>query len=254
MNQQQIWQAPPNALTLQPDEVHVWRVALDQPDAVVERLAETLAPDEASRAARFYFDRDRRHYTVGRGILRTLLGRYLDQPPTTLAFAYGAQNKPTLEQQVRRADQTDQAGLRFNLSHSHGQALYGFTLRREIGIDIEQIRPMDDAEAIAERFFSARDYATFIALQPYERPEGFFNCWTRKEAYIKALGEGLSHPLDTFDVTLTPGDPARILAVRGDPQERERWSMVSLTPLAGYIGALVVEGQGWELRCFRYSE
>jgi len=244
-----LWRSPPEQVILGADEVHLWRVALDQPAAVLQGLGQTLAADEAARAARFYFDRDRRHFTAGRGMLRLLLAQYLDLAPDVIRFTYGPQNKPALAEAMRPAE-AGRGPLQFNLSHSHGQALYAFTWGREIGVDLEQVRPMPDAESIAGRFFSARDYATFLTLPATQRDEGFFNCWTRKEAYIKALGEGLSHPLDRFDVSLRPGEPAQLLAVAEAPEEVERWSMRSLKPVFGYVAALVVEGRDWSLRCW----
>jgi 4'-phosphopantetheinyl transferase len=240
------WQLPPEKLKLTSHAVHVWRAALEQPEAVLQRLSKGLSPDETARAGRFHFEQDRRHFIVGRGILRSLMAGYLGSSPAEIEFSYGPQNKPTLVAGPGRLN------LRFNLAHSHGQALYAFTVGREIGVDLEQIRPLDDAEDIAKRFFSARDYETFMVVPAPQRLEAFFNCWTRKEAYIKALGQGLSHPLDTFDVSLTPGEPARLLAIQGDPQETSRWSLLALTPEPGYAAALMVEGQDWALRCWTY--
>jgi 4'-phosphopantetheinyl transferase len=240
------WRTPPAELTLTPGSIHIWRAALEQPASVLAQLARTLSPDESARAARFHFERDQRHFTVGRGILRNLLAGYLSLPPAALAFTYGPQNKPTLATSLS-------VDLRFNLSHSHGQALFAFTIGREIGVDLEAIRRLDDAAAIARRFFSAQEYTTLMSLPTGQQPEGFFNCWTRKEAYIKALGQGLSHPLNAFDVSLKPGEPAALLAVRGDPHEVARWSMLALTPVAGYVAALVVEGHGGLVQCWSWG-
>ncbi len=172
---------------------------------------------------------------------------YLDLAPEDIQFSYAPQNKPAL------IDTRQNNNLQFNLSHSQNQALYAFACHREVGVDIEQIRAMSDAEGVARRFFSAREYAVFQALPPQQRDEGFFNCWTRKEAYIKALGDGLSHPLGTFDVSLWPGEPAALLAVRGDPGEVSRWSMRALTPVPGYVAALVVEAHDWTLKCWHWE-
>lgn len=242
-----LWSSPPLHLALTTDEVHVWRASLDQPESVLRRLRTTLSADEAARAARFHFERDRRRFTVARGVLRAILARYLDLAPEDIQFSYGPQNKPAL------ADTRQNNNLQFNLSHSQNQALYAFARHREIGVDIEQIRTMCDAEGIARRFFSARENVVFQALPLQQRDEGFFNCWTRKEAYIKALGDGLSHPLDTFDVSLRPGEPAALLAVRGDSGEVSRWSIRALTPVPGYVAALVVEGHGWTLKCWHWE-
>ena len=238
------WSPPPPSLALGDDEVHVWRAELDPATEVIERLQQTLAADERERADHFYFERDRRHFTVARGVLRALLGRYLGEEPNRLRFNYSPHGKPALA--------TD-GDLRFNLSHSHGLALYAFARGRELGIDLERHRPDVADEGIAERFFSRAEVEALQALPRELRPEGFFNCWTRKEAYIKARGEGLSLALDRFDVSLAPGEPAALLSLRGNLQEAARWSLRALAPGAGYAAALAVEGQGWELKCWRWE-
>jgi 4'-phosphopantetheinyl transferase len=144
--------------------------------------------------------------------------------------------------------------LRFNVSHSHGLALYAVTRRRKIGIDIERVRPISGPEQLAARFFSAGENAELCALPEHVKHEAFFNCWTRKEAYVKARGEGLSLPLNQFDVSLNPGEPARLLRVERDPQEAARWSLQGLTPAPGYVAALAVEGHGWRLACWEWRE
>jgi 4'-phosphopantetheinyl transferase len=207
-------------------------------------LAQTLSPDEAARAERFVFDRDRNHFIVGRGSLRAILGHYLNCKPQQVTFSYGPQNKPAVE--------IPQSQLRFNLSHSGEAVLYAFTHHREIGVDIELLRPLDDMMQIAKRFFSPTEYTTLSALPIEEQPTAFFNCWTRKEAYIKAIGSGLSQPLDQFDVTLTPGEPAKLLRVQNDPQALERWSLIELNPAPDYVAALMVEGGHQELFCSQW--
>lgn len=241
------WPEPPDNLILATNDVHVWRLPLTQPAEVRQQLAAFLDPDERDRASRFHFEKDRHHYTVGRGVLRILLGRYLGLSPAAIKFRYGQQSKPALTNDAAPFD------LRFNLSHSHGEALLAFSHGRELGVDIEQIRHLNDAESIATHYFSAQDIATFLALPPEQRDEGFFNCWTRKEAYIKAIGEGLSHPLDTFDVSLTPGQPAQLLAVRSDPNELARWQLIDLKPVPGYAAAIIVEGEDFRLHCWDFG-
>jgi 4'-phosphopantetheinyl transferase len=222
-------------------EVHVWRTPLEQPADRLEDLRRTLAPDERQRAERFHFDKDRRHFVAGRGLLRTLLGRYLGRDPGSLQFAYNPQGKPMLA--------GEGGGLRFNLAHSHGLALFAVSRGRELGVDLERIRPEFAGEPVAQRFFSPREVAALRALSGERRHEAFFVCWTRKEAYLKATGKGLSLPLDCFDVSLLPGEPAALLATRHDPTEVGRWSLRALAPAQGYAGALAVEGRGWRLRC-----
>jgi 4'-phosphopantetheinyl transferase len=235
------WGPAPDSIAMCRDEVHVWRIALDPPPSLAGRFEAVLSPDERARADRFRMARDRARFVVGRGWLRTILGRYLGAEPGRLAFRYGPQGKPALEGD-------DMA--RFNLAHSHDLALLAVAEGRELGIDLEQIRPMADAERIIERFFSMRERAAFLGLPGPDRPVAFFRGWTRKEAYLKAIGLGFSMPLDRFDVTLAPGEPARLLHVEGRPEEPGRWTLHDLDPGPGFLAALAVEGTGWRPRCF----
>ena len=228
--------SPGAPLSLGADEVHVWHAALNQPAAAVRDLSRSLAPDETARAARFHFQRHRDDFVVARGVLRALLGRYLNVAPSGLRFSYTRYGKPYLPDEIRHD------GLCFNVSHSHERALYAFTRGREIGVDVEYVRPEMATEQIAERFFSAGEVASLRSLPAGLQPRGFFNCWTRKEAYIKARGEGLSLPLDCFDVSLLPGEPAALLATRDDPGEALRWSLHELPADEGYVAALAVAG------------
>jgi 4'-phosphopantetheinyl transferase len=236
------WAPAPDVLATARDEVHVWRLALDLPPLKVEGLAHVLAPDEQERAGRFYQARDSKRFITGRGTLRTLLGRYLGVEPACLAFCYGPQGKPALP---------EERSLRFNLAHSQDLALLAVTEGREVGIDLERVRPMADADQIITRFFSPHERAEFLALPEPERLVAFFRGWTRKEAYIKARGLGLAMPLDAFDVALAPGEPSRLLRVEGAPDEPGRWSFRDLEPGPGFLAALAVEGTGWRLRCFQ---
>ncbi|HEX6289771.1 MAG TPA: 4'-phosphopantetheinyl transferase superfamily protein [Herpetosiphonaceae bacterium] len=241
-----LWAPPPASLTLEHDDVHVWRIALDQPAARLPYYAQTLAPNETTRASRFYFERDRHHFTVGRGALRMILSRYIGLAPHELQFTYTSYGKPAL------SETTGGDSLRFNLSHSAGMALCAVTRNREVGVDIEGIRRLDDLKQIAGHFFSANESAVLHALPEEIQVDAFFTCWTRKEAYIKAIGEGLSMPLDCFDVSLVPGEPAALLAVRGNVEEAERWLLRELHPGPGYLAAIVVEGRDWRLQCWQW--
>jgi 4'-phosphopantetheinyl transferase len=246
-NLDHLWRHPRTGLTLSSAEVHVWRACLDLDSSSVEHLQHALSADELQRAARFHFPRDRRRFTVARGVLRDILGRYLGVPPSELGFRYSAYGKPAL------AAGFDAVGVRFNISHSHEMALFAVTCGREIGVDIEYLGREIRGEEIAQHFFSAHECASLRALPAAAKHEAFFNCWTRKEAYIKAHGEGLSLPLNQFDVSLAPGEPAALLATRNDPREVQRWSLQALTPGPGYVAALAVEGQGWQLTCWHWS-
>ncbi len=240
------WVSPPHSELLN-DEVHIWRAELDVP-LRAQQLAPLLAPDETERARRFYFERDRISFTIARGVLRVLLGRYLGLPAGKVRFGYASHGKPYL-----LAGQSHD-GLNFNVSHSHGLGLFAFTKGRELGVDLEQIRQETSDKEIAERFFSQREVTCLRSLPSDLQAQGFFNCWTRKEAYIKARGEGLSMPLDKFDVTLAPGEPAALLETRIAPGEVERWSFLDIFPGEGFAGAVAVEGNGWKLRCWRWED
>ena len=218
------------SLTFEDGEVHVWFAKLDQPDERVEKFLTTLAHDEVDRANRFHFDRHRREFIVARGVLRELTGRYVGAKPESLEFSYGAYGKPSLNGPY---------SLRFNMSHSGGVALYAFSEKLELGIDVEQIRADFASEEIARRFFSALEVETFNALPEKERTAAFFRCWTRKEAYIKATGKGLSQSLDGFDVSLAPETPAELLRVTDD--EIGRWKLFDVEVGEGYAGALALE-------------
>jgi 4'-phosphopantetheinyl transferase len=224
--------------------VHVWRAALDVPELQVRSLWDTLTADERQRAERYLFQKDRTFFVVARGLLRVLLGRYLRQDPPHLRFIYGPHGKPAL------ATDTGGGALRFNVSHSHGLALYAITRGREVGVDVERIRPKVAQEKIAERFFSPREVTLLRALPAPLQATAFFACWTRKEAYIKATGEGLTLPLDQFDVSLVPGEPAALLRTAWDPQEAARWALQDLAPAPGYRAAVAVAGHDWCLTCW----
>ncbi len=241
------WYPPPKVLMLGDDEVHVWRASLSLTAPRVQSLQQTLAADERERAERFHFQKGREHFIVARGLLRAILGRYLDMQPCKLRFCYNPNGKPTL---VRESGGDV---LRFNVSHSHGLALYAVTGGREIGVDLEWLRPDLAHEQIAERFFSPHEVAVLSTLPRNMKPEAFFNCWTRKEAYVKAKGKGLTLPLDQFDVSLVPGEPAALLSTKWNPQEAFRWSLQQLIPGPGYVAALAVEGNHWQLKCLQWE-
>ena len=243
-----VWQRPKANLSLPAGEVHVWRAELDRLE-LVERCYPTLADEEKERARRFHFKKDRDHFVIGRGALRAILAGYLKERPEGLSFGYGPYGKPYLVPE-------DRSDLRFNLSHSRGLALVAVTRGRELGIDVEGIRPEVMEEQLAERFFSPGEVAALQALPASQKADGFFNCWTRKEAYVKARGEGLSLPLDQFDVSLAPGVPAALLQVRLAASEANRevsrWTMLAIEPGAGFKAAVVVERSDWRLRCWQW--
>ena len=242
------WLSPPADQTLSSREIHVWRVALDRPAAAIQCLVEILSPDERARAERFYFEEDRQRFIAGRGTLRQILSNYLHVPPKHLQFQYGAYGKPAL------ANAAGRSSLRFNVSHSRGLALCAFVLDREIGIDLEYMRPLDDVEQIARHFFSVRESEQLFALPIERQLAAFYNCWTRKEACIKAWGDGLVHPLDRFFCSLAPGEPAQLVSVNYDLTAGRRWLVQALTPAPNYAAALAIEGRDWHVTCWQWPE
>jgi 4'-phosphopantetheinyl transferase len=240
------WRLPGAALTLGNDEVHVWRAVLDHNPAQMDGVLRTLAEDERSRAERFYFQRDRERFVAARGVLRAILGLYLNRAAQSVSFRYGSHGKPAL------ARESGANAIHFNMSHSHGVALYAITRGRDIGVDLEFMRESLEVEQLEERFFSQCEIASLRALPASLRKYAFFLCWTRKEAYIKARGEGLSLPLDQFDVSLIPGEPVALLRTQADPDEAFRWSLQELSIGPGYVSALAVEGHGWSLSCWEW--
>ena len=235
------WQNALEQFSLHPDEVHVWRADRDVGTVALLRLRETLSADEQKRAERFFSPVDRARYLAGHGILRALLARYLGTPAGDLRFCRQARGKPAL------APGSGGEGLRFNLSHSQRLALFAFALRREVGIDLEYVRPSPTDDRLAERFFSTQEVTALRALPERAQTEAFFHCWTRKEAYIKARGGGLSIGLTSFAVSLAPGQLTNLLITRhGDP-EAGRWSLRALAPGGGYVAAIAAEGADWSL-------
>lgn len=201
----------------------------------IRALRKLLSDTERRRADRFVFDRDRNRFIVARARLRELLATRLSVRPEAVELTYSLHGKPVLAR--RFAD----SNLRFNVSHSDDVAVFAFSLGREIGIDIEVVRSIPDADDIAAQFFSRRENEAYLALDPRDKPLGFFYCWTRKEAFIKAIGDGLYHPLDSFDVSLSPDEPAEILRFKDMPGSKCGWNLNSFSPLPGFIAAVVTE-------------
>lgn len=240
------WSTPPQHYSLDAAEIHVWRATLDAGSARVDRLAQALSQDEPARAARFHFERDRRRFVVARGLLRTMLGSYLQLPPAALRFVYNEYGKPAL------APEHDSA-LQFSLAHSGDRALFAFVHGAEIGVDLESIRTDFDFTQLAEQFFSPQEWAQLHTMPAHLQRAAFFRCWTSKEAYIKARGQGLSLPLTSFSVTLRPDEPPRIEDASNGTGVAPRWTLYDLAPENGYAGALAVQGEGWSLRCWQWS-
>ena len=219
--------------SLATDELYLWLAELDVADEQLALLKQPLSDDERERAGRFRFEHDRRHYMVARGILRMLLAHYTNRRAESIRFTYNAHGKPAL---------ADSQLCRFNISHSHGWAIYGFTVDREIGVDIERIRPDFAGMDIAQRFFSKAEVEALRRVAEADRTKAFFNCWTRKESFIKAKGLGVFLGLHTFAVTLAPGEKPALLSHDPDPEASQRWKMFELQAPDGFVGAAAVEG------------
>jgi 4'-phosphopantetheinyl transferase len=221
------------------DEIHVWHASLDREEKVLGRLESRLSQEEKARADRFHFVNDRNRFVAARGLLRELLGKYLHQAPAGLEFSYGEHGKPSL------SGGNASSGLCFNLSHSAGLVVYAIAKERSLGIDVEHIRPESAGEDIAKRYFSAREVSDLQTLPPEARVDGFFHCWTRKEAYLKATGMGLQIPLDSFAVSLVPEKPAQFLG-----GVEPRWHLAAYHPAEGYVAAVVYDGVPCSLKYF----
>jgi 4'-phosphopantetheinyl transferase len=217
--------------------VRLWIVRLEAGEDNFARSVAVLSPEETARAERFHFDRHRRAFILGRAALRFLLASYLDLDAAAVQFVYGPQGKPAL------APMLENASLRFNASHSGDLAAYAFTSGCEIGVDVERYRALADLENIARRFFSPEETAELLELSLADKASGFFNCWTRKEAYIKAMGGGLSIPLDSFRVTLAPGTAARMVSIEGGHHAARGWTLYHFTPAPHYAGAIAYRDQ-----------
>ena len=231
-------------LRLEADDVHVWALFLDPPQAELRRLESVISCEEAARAERFAFTPDRRRYLAAHGLLRLVLGGYLGTSPDAVAFRSKGDGKPRLAHPER---------LRFNLSHSGRIGLLAVSAKREVGVDIEEIRDIDNVEDLAKSCFSPGERAALAAVPVVQRKWAFFAGWTRKEAFLKTLGEGLSRPLDSFDVSLAPGEPARLLRVQGAPGAAEAYVVRSLEPAPGYLGAVAVDGIDVAVRPLRWA-
>jgi 4'-phosphopantetheinyl transferase len=241
-----LFDPPPENLKLQNGEVHVFCARLDQPAPRLARLAEMLSQDERARAARFVFERDRNRFIAGRGMLREILGWLLHIEPTRLAFSYGDHGKPRLAAPV--------AGrfLHFNLAHSDALAVYAVSAREEVGIDIERVRPVTEAEEIAAYFFSTRELAEWRSLPAACRLEGFFHCWTRKESLLKSIGTGLGEPSPQIEVPPFPDECTHSLPTPAAPVARSGVFVHSLMPAWGYSGA-VATGGAKAPRCWQWQ-
>ena len=228
--------------------VHVWFIDLREPGLSINGLKNVLSPQECFRAEKFKFQKDRVPYIIAHAALRRILAGYLELDPSQLEFREGPFGKPELVSNAQGEP------LNFNLSHSHETALVAVTVRREVGVDIEYIKREFEWQEVAERFFAPGEIARLRVLPQEQQQRAFFSCWTRKEAYIKAKGGGLSIPLQDFEVSLSPWEPASLISCISDPQEATRWSLAEVDAGPEYTAAVAVQGHGWRLKCRRWDE
>ena len=227
-------------------EVHLWRIVLEVSNEAIRSATELLTADELQRADRFRFERDRRRFALARAATRRILAQYLEIEPQGLSFEYGKTGKPDLIRAL------NPLGLRFNLSHSYELSLLAVTRTVPLGVDIELIDRNFFDKAIVHCFFSPDEVRCLFALPEEARAEAFFSCWTRKEAYIKALGEGLSLPLDSFSVNFGPDIPPALLRVNTNPREVNRWSVYDIEADPRYKAALVIECGDHDISCWQW--
>jgi 4'-phosphopantetheinyl transferase len=230
---------------LRDGEIHVWSASLEGPTAFTQW--QYLSEDEKLRAGRFLFAEGRARYVCGRSVVRLLVGRYLEVAPEAVRFRRGPHSKPEL------APPFHQRKLQFNLSHSNSQLLVAFARSFAVGVDLEMVRPETDIDKIAKRFFSFNETEQLGALSGSARRAGFFNGWTRKEAYLKARGDGIGYGLDRFAVALTPGEPVRLLDDRRDPEAVRCWSIAELAAAPGYVAAVSAKTADFRTRQFAWN-
>ena len=228
-------------------DVHLWVCEFDSCSTDLLQLAHVLSSDEQVRGGRSRDEEDRLRLLHARAMLRGIIASYLNVPASELQFSYNRFGKPSLSGQPHSEE------LCFNLSHSHRIALVGVTRNREIGVDVEQIRPELADEAIGEFFFSPREISKFRALPAATKARAFFQCWTRREAFLKAIGEGFATDQRDFDVSFVPGEPPALLRIGDDPSAAKGWSLYSLEPAPDYVAAVAVKDVNLTFQTSRWT-
>lgn len=240
-------QPSPPALNLAGGEAQVWSATLQRALQTVASLAALLSPDETARAKRFYFERDRARFIVGRGLLRILLGGYLSIDPARIEFSYGPHGKPALK------TNDHPPAIEFNLAHSNDRVVYAFCRDRELGIDVEYIRAMEDIDALARHVFSPHEVALVTSLSGQEKHDAFFKIWTCKEAVLKASGDGLTKPLDQTDIAITE-ESARLVSIDGDREQATAWHLETWRPTPAYQAALAFKPSNCQISFFEVDD
>jgi 4'-phosphopantetheinyl transferase len=241
------WPLPPPELRLEENEVHIFAAPLDLPQPELEKRVATLSLAEKERAGKFKFDKHRNRFIAGRGLLREALAHYLQTEPIALDFSYSERGKPEFPPHFPKT------GIYFNLAHSENLALLAITRIGSIGVDVEHIRPVNNVEELVARFFSKREDELFQKLSDPEKPAAFFNLWTRKEALLKATGEGIGNRLNQVEVSFLAGESAKLLAISGDTAKAAQWTLQELLPTPGFVGALAIESQNLRVSCWTWK-
>ena len=242
-----VWPASPADLKLKSGEIHVWSAKLETKEDQIHQFSGLLSQDELERSKRYYFKEDRNHFIAGRGILRIMLGGYLNIEPADVCFTYSTYGKPSV------SEEQNASRLFFNLSHSYGFGLYAFSYCGEIGIDIERIRPDHYTETIASEILSQKEIAALSTLPSEQQEKSFFACWARKEAFLKACGRGLSLAPQKIEVSMTAGGPSALLSIEGDCSKASLWSLRDLDAGQGYAAALAVRRHECKVKCLRWD-
>lgn len=242
------WMQPPHNVQLLENDVHVWNAMLDVAEEKLPFFLQILDVEEQTRANQFYFELDRTRFIVSHGLLRIILGSYMNIEPDKLRFSYNSQGKPFL------AESFQGEKLQFNMSHSHEFALFAVTFNRQIGVDLEHIYRFAETDSLAHRILSKREKTAWCKYPPNERLDVLFRYWTCKEAYVKATGEGIAQPLEKIHISLTRGSEARLVSINRSVREASRWSLQELHPLPGCAAALVVEGCDYRLNHWQWLQ
>jgi len=238
-----LWQTPQNTPSLLTNQIQIWRANLNRSDTELAKLSALLNHQEQKRANQFIAKQAKNNFTVARGILRYLLAKYLQTNPQDLIFQQNRYGKLYLEN----------SELQFNLSHSHDWALFIFALHQPVGIDIELIRNEFEFAPIAQRFFAKEENKVLLALPKDQQLQAFFNCWSRKEAFIKAVGKGLFCALDDFSVEVSNKKEGRVeLHSVSAELETKNWSLAALDPTPGYVGAFATALPEYQLFCHEF--
>ena len=239
------WCQPPSRTDLRDGDIHLWKLSLDGNQGLADTFAPMLVDEERERTARYGCHATRDRFIIGRGLLRTILADYLSQKPDKIEFAVNQSGKPILR---------DSSAVHFNVSHSSDLIIIAVTNIAEVGVDVEKIRPFSNEMGLADRYFSPRECETLRRLGPEERTTAFFHAWTRKEACLKAMGVGLSYGLDRVEVSLHPEEPTRLLRIDGEENHAYPWTLISLSPSPGYVGALAVKSRECRLIGWNWPE